>query len=270
MKFYKLQGAGNDYIYIDGITSFIDVDSLLPKVPRLSDRHFGIGSDGVIFLLPSDKADVRMRMFNGFDSSEAQMCGNGVRCVMALAHRLKLVPKKATIETSAGIVLAQVLEKKEIGIRMFYPPKVSNTAEKVTVCGRSFQFYRADMGNPHAVILLPENEDLDTFPVEKYGPTLEGNLALFPEKTNVEFFQETSFGSLKMRVWERNSGETMACGTGACATAGVYRALNPAKTDSVTVRMKGGALKLSWKSDGFYMQGPAVFVFEGEFNPSDF
>ncbi len=270
MKFYKLQGAGNDYIYIDGITVPVNVDDLVPKVPRLSDRHFGIGSDGVIFLLPSRKGDVRMRMFNGFDGSEAQMCGNGVRCVMALAHRLSLVGETAVIETIPGLVQAQVLKEDEVSIRMFYPPRVSGQTETVASCGRTFEFRRADMGNPHAVVLLPEDEVLDTFPVEKYGPPIEENLSLFPEKTNVEFFKVSSSGTLEMRVWERNSGETMACGTGACATAGVYRSLMAEKMDEVSVRMRGGTLKLSWKKDGFYMQGPAVFVFEGEFDPSDF
>ncbi len=265
LKFYKLHGAGNNYIYFDCIDENKEsVDKIIDSVVEISDVNFGIGSDGVILLLDSDKANLKMRIFNA-DGSEAEMCGNGVRCCAKLANKLLLTADKAKIETGAGMVETEIIGD-EVRVKMFNPPKVFAQSEIVNVCGKVFDFHRVDMGNPHAVIFT---KDVAKFDVEKYGKPIENSVTLFPDKTNVEFFEEVEEGVLNMRVWERGSGETLACGTGACATAGVYRLLNNNEYNEITVKMLGGDLKLSWGGDDFFMQGGATFVCEGIIDTDD-
>ncbi len=261
MEFYKLHGLGNDYIYVDCVTQQQDVASIVASVTELSDRRFGIGSDGVILLLPSDKADVRMRMFNCHDGSEAEMCGNGVRCVFKLANELGIVGDTGTVETIPGIVHGAMAENDMVSVRLFSKPNILEINKAVTSTDKEFTFYNVNVGNPHAVINISGVADFD---VEKYGKPIEKNLDLFPERTNVEFYEELSRGVVSMRVWERGSGETFACGTGACATAATYRDSLNNEIDEVTVKMLGGDLHLTWTEDGFYMKGGATLVFKGE------
>jgi len=258
IKFYKMHGLGNDYVYFDCISETLPVEKIISLVPEISDRHLGIGSDGVVLLLPSDKASVRMRMFNNHDGKEAEMCGNAVRCVCALANELGLSGSIMSVETIPGIISAEV-ENYNVKVQMFYPPKIENDKGITTSVGKEFKYCSVDVGNPHAVI---EASDIDNFEVEKYGKPIETQIELFPNKTNVEFYEELSPGIVKMRVWERGSGETQACGTGACATAGAYR-LNHPECDEVIVKMLGGDLKLRWEDNNFYMTGPTKFVFVG-------
>jgi len=258
IKFHKLHGLGNDFIFFNCISQKLPVDKIIKQVSALSNRHFGIGSDGVILLLPSEKADIRMRIFDSFSGEEAEMCGNGARCVIYLAHKLKIIKKTKNIllETIPGIVEGEII-KDEVKIKLFYPPKVSEKSEKA----EGFNFYRVDIGNPHAVISVP---DLDKIDLHKIGLKIESNLKLFPNKTNVEFFQVISETKLRMKAWERGAGETLACGTGASAVAAVYRYLNSNKFDRIIVQMKGGDIELSWKNDDFYMKGGVEYVFEGD------
>ncbi|MDD4520129.1 MAG: diaminopimelate epimerase [Alphaproteobacteria bacterium] len=259
MKFYKMHGAGNDYVYIDGVSEKIDFEKCVSKVKVLSARRFGIGSDGVIFLLPSQKADLRMRMYNGEDGTEAEMCGNGIRCVMKLAFLLGLLPRKAVIETLPGLIEGEVLDDENVKVKMFFPPKVSLEKEHVSSADKEFSFTRVNIGNPHAVI---KEENISSFEVEKYGRPIENNLSLFPERTNVEFYEMLSKNKARMRVWERGSGETWACGTGASATAGVIH--QETGLDEIEVEMRGGTLSFFFDGDDFYMQGPAKLVYVGE------
>lgn len=259
VKFYKMHGLGNDYIYFDCISEKINIDEILPIIPQLSDRNFGIGSDGVVFLLPSDKADIRMRMFNSHDSSEAEMCGNAARCISKLAYDLSITSNSLTLETIPGIIEAKITQNA-VKLKMFSLPDISDTSEQVNSEDKVFDFHRVNVGNPHAVIKV---EKTDSFDVEKYGKPIEENTKLFPQKTNVEFYEEISKDVVKMRVWERGSGETLACGTGACAAAATHRLVNNNDINEITVQMRGGDLKLSWVDNNFYMQGEARFVYEG-------
>jgi len=263
MEFYKLNGLGNDYIYFDCISNKFDVEAILKNVVKLSDRRFGIGSDGVILLLPSDKADVRMRMFNSFDGSEAQMCGNGARCVARLAYKLGLAKKNLTIEASPGVISAEVIEDElnSVRLKMFYPPKIADNMEEIKSVDMDYKFARVDVGNPHAVINV---KDVKAFDVERYGKPIENNISIFPERTNVEFYEEIEKSVVSMRVWERGSGETLACGTGACATAAAYRKTYDNSINNVEVKMIGGNIKLIWEENDFYMQGGTNFVFSGD------
>ena len=264
MKFYKMHGTGNDYIYFDGITAPIDVDLVVENIVKMSHRNFGIGSDGVVLLLPSDNADVLMRMFNCFDGSEAENCGNALRCIGRLAYELGIVDKHHTIENIVGdIVEAEVIDDEEdsVKIKMAFPPIVSEEQEQTPSADKNFNFYRVSVGNPHAVIKVDNVKDMD---LEKYGNPIENNLDLFPERTNVEFYQPISEDTLCMRVWERGSGETLSCGTGTCATAAAYRHSIGNKVDKVTVKTKGGNITLTWEGDDFYMTGGATLVFSGD------
>jgi len=264
MKFYKMHGLGNDYAYFDCISEKLDVNKIISKTVKLSDRHFGIGSDGAILLLPSDKADIRMRMFNSFDGSEAEMCGNGLRCTSRLAYKLGIVGKKFKVETIPGIFEVEIIEDalNSVKIKMAFPPKVNAEMEEVKSADRGFNFYRVSVGNPHAVIHI--NDAVKDFDVEKYGKPVENNLGLFPERTNTEFYEVEAEDILNMRVWERGSGETLACGTGACATAAAYRHSIGNSINKVTVKMRGGPLTLMWEGGDFYMQGGTSFVYTGE------
>lgn len=272
-KFYKMQGIGNDYIYFDCMHEPIANPEELAI--RLSDRHFGIGGDGVILLCPSDVADCRMRMFN-LDGSEGKMCGNGIRCVGKLAHDLGYVKGDSVkIETLSGIKTLSLnigadgkvcSAKVDMGAPVLDGEKIPSTyrGEKVVnapieVGGKTFGATLVSMGNPHCVVF----EDPDTVGLEHYGPLFERHTA-FPERVNTEFVRVIDRGRLKMRVWERGSGETWACGTGACAAA-VAAVLNGhcPKDSDILVHLRGGDLTIRYTDAAVWMTGPAVTVFEG-------
>ncbi len=279
MKFTKMHGAGNDYVYINCFTQSVDDPSQLAKL--VSDRHFGIGSDGLILIMPSAEADVRMRMFNA-DGSEAEMCGNGIRCVAKYAFDHGLVNKlEITVETGNGVLpLAMVTGRdgrvEKVTVNMGVPglqrqdlpmtggPEEQVVAQPLIIAGREFLITCVSMGNPHVVVYI---DDVENFPVCEYGPLLE-NHPLFPRRTNVEFVQVVSPSEVIQRTWERGAGETLACGTGASAVtvAGVLTGKTQAR---IVNHLRGGDLELEWLEDGpVMMTGPAVEVFSGDFNPS--
>ncbi len=276
IKFTKMQGLGNDYVYIDAINQNIENMSSLAKF--VSDRHFGIGSDGLILICKSDIADFKMRMFNS-DGSEAEMCGNGIRCVGKFVYDKGLTSKTIlTIETLAGIKTLKLNTKEgkvetvkvDMGEPILEPEKIPVISNENPVKNlllkakdKEFKFTCVSMGNPHAIT---EVEDTEKFDVEKYGKVLEVDKA-FPNKTNVEFIQILDKEHIKMRVWERGAGETLACGTGACATT-VACYLNEKTNRKVEVELLGGKLYIEWneKDNHIYMTGPAVTVFEGILN----
>ena len=274
MKFTKMQGLGNDYVYIDATHQNIENESTLAQF--VSNRNFGIGSDGLILICKSDVADFKMKMFNS-DGSEAEMCGNGIRCVGKFVYDKKLTDKTTiTIETLAGIKTLRLNTKEgkvetvkvDMGEPILSPsqiPVISNEEPvknlKINVKGKEFIFTCVSMGNPHAITIVDNVKDFD---VEKYGKAVEVD-EVFPKKTNVEFIEIVDNQHIKMRVWERGTGETLACGTGACATA-VACNLNGLTDEHVFVELLGGTLEIEWdKQDNHvYMTGPAVTVFDGE------
>lgn len=278
MKFAKMHGAGNDYVYINGFETVVDDPAELAR--RVSNRHFGIGADGLILILPSEVADVRMRMFNP-DGSEAEMCGNGVRCVAKYAYDHGLVDRKEiTAETGAGILSLQLFAdgRDRIGrvrvnmgsprltraeIPMTGPPEERVVDAELKVLGRTFRITCVSMGNPHCVIFV---DDVAAFPIATYGPAIETH-PLFPRRTNVEFVEVLSRSEIRQRTWERGAGETLACGTGASAVT-VACVLNDLTGRSLLNHLSGGDLELEWSEDGgIYMTGPAVQVFEGVYDP---
>ena len=273
IKFTKMQGLGNDYVYIDAINQNIEKESSLAQF--VSNRHFGIGSDGLILICKSDVADFKMRMFNS-DGSEAEMCGNGIRCVGKFVYDKGLTNKTTVkIETLAGIktLILNTKDGKVETARVDMGEPILE-AEKIPVIsnekpvknlilnaqGKEFKFTCVSMGNPHAITIVDNTEKFD---VEKYGKVLEIDKA-FPRKTNVEFAQILDRNNIKMRVWERGAGETLACGTGACATA-VACNLNGLTDRRVNIELLGGTLQIEWNEEDnhVYMTGPAVTVFEG-------
>ena len=275
LNFTKMQGLGNDYVYIDATRANIENPSELSKY--ISDRHFGVGSDGLILICPSDKADFRMRMFNS-DGSEAEMCGNGIRCVGKFVYDKKLTDRTlVTIETKAGIKTLKLNVKDEevdtvrvdMGTPILESEKIPVITDeklaqnlKLNALDKSFNFTCVSMGNPHAVTIVDNVSDFD---VKKYGSILEIN-EVFPNKTNVEFVEIKDPENIKMRVWERGTGETLACGTGACASV-VACNLNGLTKRNVNVELLGGNLNIELGEDNHvYMTGPAVTVFEGELN----
>ena len=276
IKFTKMHGLGNDYVYMDAIHQKIENESSLAQF--VSNRHFGIGSDGLILICKSDVADFKMRMFNS-DGSEAEMCGNGIRCVGKFVYDKGLTDKTTvTIETLAGIKTLELNTKEgkvetvkvDMGEPILNPKEIPVISDEEPVKnlmleaeGRKFKFTCVSMGNPHAIT---EVEDTEKFDVEKYGKVLEIDKA-FPNKTNVEFIQIVDKNHVKMRVWERGAGETLACGTGACATA-VACYLNGKTDRNVEVELLGGKLFIEWNEENnhIYMTGPAVTVFEGVLN----
>ena len=275
VKFTKMHGLGNDYVYMDAINQKIENRSELAKF--VSDRHFGIGSDGLILICPSEKEDFRMQMFNQ-DGSEAEMCGNGIRCVGKFVYDKGLTNKTTiTVETLAGIKTLVMTEKNgkieavrvDMGEPILEPKLIPVISEEnpvknlqLKVEDKEFKFTCVSMGNPHAVAFI--EEDVNDFDICKYGAKLEVNKA-FPNKANIEFINVIDDKTLKMRVWERGAGETLACGTGACASA-VAAMLNGYTSREVTVHLLGGDLKIEWsKADNHvYMTGTATTVFEGE------
>lgn len=274
IKFTKMHGLGNDYVYIDAINQNIENESTLAQF--VSNRHFGIGSDGLILIYKSNIADFKMRMFNS-DGSEAEMCGNGIRCVGKFVYDKGLTNKtKVTIETLAGIKTLKLnikdgkveTVKVDMGEPILNPKEIPVISDEEPVKNlvleadhKKFKFTCVSMGNPHAITQV---ENIDDFNVEKYGKILEVNKA-FPNKTNVEFIQIVDKEHVKMRVWERGAGETLACGTGACGTV-VACYLNGKTTRKVEVELLGGKLYIEWneKDNHVYMTGAAKTVFEGE------
>jgi len=279
MTFTKMHGLGNDYIYIDGFTHNVADPSKLAR--QLADRHVGVGSDGLILILPSDKADVRMRMFNA-DGSESQMCGNGVRCVAKYAFDHGLTTNNPmTVETDAGVLtLSMELEKGKVSlvtVNMGQPilNLMQIPVDPVEVAPVSDHVYRihlgsrmpeqeavfVSMGNPHAVIFVDDVEAVD---VQRLGELVERHPA-FPQRINAHWAQVNSASDVTMRTWERGTGITQACGTGACAVA-VAGVLTEKTGRRITAHLPGGDLKLEWaESDNtVYMTGPATEVFRGE------
>ena len=277
MMFFKMQGLGNDYVYIDCINGKepIDIKNL---TNRLSNRHFGDGSDGLILLCKSKVADLKMRMFNS-DGSEAQMCGNGIRCVAKLAYELGLICEEiTTIETLSGIKTlklnivngkvktvevdmgAPILEATKIPVSSSAKIEDKKVKAEVKVKNKKIELTCVSMGNPHAVTFV---NNIKNFKVAEYGPILE-NADIFPAKANIEFVEVVDKNNIKMRVWERGSGETLACGTGACSSV-VASSLNGYTDRKVNVQLLGGNLEIEWKPNNHvHMTGPAVTVFKGE------
>lgn len=261
MRFLKMQGLGNDYVYLNCLDHTPDD---LPALARqLSDRHFGVGSDGLICVCPSSVADFRMRMFNA-DGSEGRMCGNGVRCVGKFVYDEGLTRKtELTVETLAGVRQLSLHTEggrvRSVTVDMGQPRL--EPAHTVTVKGMQLSGLPVSMGNPHFVIQVPSVED---FPLPSMAPLSIPSPA-FSEGVNVEVVERIDAKHLRMRVWERGSGETLACGTGACAAAAAFAAQGLCDRDS-SVALPGGELLIRWdEEDGhIYMTGPAVTVFEGE------
>jgi diaminopimelate epimerase len=274
MKFTKMHGAGNDYVYVNCFTERVENPEELAV--RVSDRHKGIGSDGLILVMPSEIADFRMRMFNA-DGSEAQMCGNGSRCVGKFVYDKGLTNKTAiTLETKAGVKKLELFPvnglvervRVDMGEPILTAATIPVIAEEEKVIGKEVEYpsgkYKitcVSMGNPHAVIFTQNIGALD---LEKIGASFE-NFPIFPERVNTEFVEILSPVHARMRVWERGSGETLACGTGACAVE-VAAVLNSLLERKATISLLGGDLLLEWNAEDnhVYMTGEAVTVFEGE------
>lgn len=280
MKFTKMHGCGNDYIYVDGAKEQIDPELKPDLVRRLSDRHFGIGGDGVIFINPSEEADFEMEMYN-MDGSRAEMCGNGIRCVAKFVYDKRLTDKTSLSIISCGRVKyldltiqdekvstvkvnmgAPVLKAADIPvISLKGDEQESVIGEEIEVDGQIYQMTCVSMGNPHAVVFVDE---VSSLPLEKIGPLFE-NHERFPKRVNTEFVKVLDDEHVEMRVWERGTGETMACGTGACAVT-VACILNGLTKEEITVKLSGGNLQVYWdrKENLVYMTGSADTVFEGE------
>lgn len=273
MKFTKMHGLGNDYIYVNCFEETVENPSDIAKL--VSDRHFGIGSDGLVLILPSEKADFRMRMFNS-DGSEAEMCGNAIRCVGKYVYDNGLTDKTTvSVETLAGIKILQLIVEAgkvsmvrvDMGEPILKPSLIPVKSEKdiflsepVEATGSVYHVTCVSMGNPHAVAYI---DDVEQFPLEAVGPKMETH-DLYPRKINAEFVQIIDRNTLKMRVWERGAGETLACGTGACAVL-VASVLNGHCERKATVKLLGGDLLIEWNEadNHVYKTGPAVKVFDG-------
>ena len=267
MKFTKMHGLGNDYVYVNG---FKEKEQDWGEVSKaVSAPHFGVGSDGLIVILPSEKADFKMRMFNA-DGSEGEMCGNGIRCVGKYVYDHKMTDKKdITVETLAGIKRLHLTTEGEKVSAVEVDMGKAEVSEDVMMKVSPVKGYKGtpvNVGNPHVVIFV---KDVDKIEIEKDGPIIE-NHKHFPNRTNVEFVEVLNRHTLKMRVWERGSGETMACGTGACASvvAGVSKGLIDA---DASVELRGGRLSVRVdENDGhIYMTGPATRVFSGKIKKKD-
>ena len=275
MRFTKMHGAGNDYVYVDCFAQ-PEPEDPAGLAQRISDRHFGVGGDGLVLILPSAAADARMRMFNA-DGSEAEMCGNAVRCVAKYVYDHGLVQKPAlSIETGRGI-LSLDLEvpngcvqrvRVDMGEPILAADQIPTTLPgnpvvdaELTISGRKLQATCVSMGNPHCVSYVPKLSD---YWVLRIGPKIETD-AHFPRRVNAEFVEIVSRGEVHMRVWERGSGETLACGTGASAVC-VAGALSGRTDRKVLIHLRGGDLDLDWAEDNHvYMKGPAVEVFSGDY-----
>ncbi len=277
MKFTKMHGCGNDYVYVDGARERIPSERKSEVVKFLSDRHFGIGGDGVIFINPSDVADFEMEMYN-MDGSRSEMCGNGIRCVGKYVYDHGLTEKTSLTIVSCGKIKyldltvedgkvtkvrvnmgSPILEAAEIPVVAEKSPVVDTP---ITVDGKEYRMTCVSMGNPHAVVYVDEMIDDET--MAKIGPLFEHH-ERFPRRVNTEFVKVLSRERVQMRVWERGTGETLACGTGACAVT-VASILNGLTENRITVELSGGNLEIFWdrKENVVYMTGPATTVFEGE------
>ncbi len=281
LNFTKMEGLGNDYVYVNCFKETVPNPSELSI--KISDRHFGIGSDGLILIKPSEVADFTMEMYNA-DGSQSEMCGNGIRCVGKYVYDYGLTDKEEiSVETLAGIkYLKFVIDRKDASDRGTVAMVTVNMGEPifkssevpvdlgkeldmvldypVTIDGKEYNITCVSMGNPHCITYV---DDTDSFPLEEIGPKFESN-PIFPRRVNAEFVQVVSRDYLKMRVWERGSGETLACGTGTCATV-VASILNGLTEEEVTVRLLGGELIIKWdrETNLVYMTGPAKVVFDG-------
>lgn len=270
-----MHGTGNDYVYVNGFEE--QIENPHEVAIKVSDRHFGIGADGLIIIMPSEVADFRMRMFNA-DGSEGKMCGNGTRCIGKYVYDNKLTDKKVvTLETLGGIktlqlqveadkVVSALVDMGEAILASSLIPVASALPEFINqpllIANTEYKVTCVSMGNPHAIVYVA---DVDAIEIEKVGPLFENN-ALFPERINTEFVRVIDATNIQMRVWERGSGETLACGTGACASV-VASVLNGfcAYDTPVRVHLRGGILEITYKKDGrVLMQGPATHVFDGE------
>ncbi len=274
LKFTKMHGCGNDYVYFDCFSQNIEDPEALSI--RLSDRHKGVGGDGIIMVCPSDIADGRMRIFNA-DGSEAMMCGNGIRCVAKFLYDTGLAHKKhLEIDTLSGVKYCDIIEKNgeavavtvDMGRAELVPGRIPVSlpgerivGETVSVAGGEYEVTCVSMGNPHCVLFGGDPMELD---LETVGPRFEKDL-IFPQGVNTEFIEVIDSHTLKMRVWERGSGETMACGTGACAAA-VAACLNGycKMGEDITVHLRGGDLVINYTDERVRMTGEAVKVFDGE------
>ena len=274
MKFTKMHGCGNDYVYVNLFEE--NLENPAEVSIKVSDRHFGIGSDGLITIGPSDKADFRMHIYNA-DGSEAEMCGNGIRCVAKYVYDHKLTDKtEITVETGAGVLTLILFPEngkvQQVRVDMGEPiltpaeiPVVSSNDrvinEPIEVGGKTWNMTCVSMGNPHAVVFV---DDTANFPLETYGPLFE-NHERFPKRTNTEFVQIISRTEANMRVWERGSAETWACGTGTCACV-MACILNGKTEDKVLVHLRGGDLTIEYDraTNHVFMTGPATEVFSGE------
>ncbi len=279
MKFTKMHGIGNDYIYVNCFEEKLENPEKVSIY--VSDRHKGIGSDGLVMIMPSDKADFRMRIFNA-DGSEAMMCGNATRCIGKYVYDKGLTTKtEITLETNSGIKYLTLFPENgkvefvevDMGKAILVPKdipvksdKERFIAEPVTVDGKEYKITCVSMGNPHAIVYLDGVAEL---PLEKIGPSFE-NHELFPDRINTEFIEVIDSKNLNMRVWERGSGETFACGTGACASV-VASVLNGYcnKGEEVTVHLRGGDLRITYNEDEtVIMKGPATLICDGDVDVS--
>lgn len=276
MRFTKMHGLGNDYVYVNCFEENIPPENRAELAIKVSNRNFGIGSDGLICICPSEKADFLMDMYN-MDGSHSAMCGNGIRCVGKYVHDRGLTDRTEITVESGGEIKRLTLEIEngavshvtvDMGKPILKPTKIPVNAEgedfvsrPIEVLGTEYLATCVSMGNPHCIVFVDDVDDLD---LEAIGPAFE-NHPLFPERVNAEFIQVMDEETLKMRVWERGSGETLACGTGACASL-VAAALNGKSGRSATVQIRGGNLHISWDEEtgSVYMRGPAVTVFDGE------
>lgn len=280
MKFTKMHGCGNDYVYVNSMREQIASDKKPEMVRKLSDRHFGIGADGVIFINQGKQAMFEMEMYNA-DGSRAQMCGNGIRCVAKYVYDYGLTDQtNITIESFGSVKYlelsvgadnkvdmvrvnmgAPILEASKVPV---HSVKSRVIGEEISVLGTTYKMTCVSMGNPHAVVFLNEIEDIRRFDLESVGPSFE-NHDCFPERTNTEFVHVIDRQNVQMRVWERGTGETLACGTGCCATA-VAGVLGGLTDTRVNVHVLGGVIACEWDQENnvVYMTGPAVTVFDGE------
>ena len=279
MKFTKMHGCGNDYVYVNGFEEHIDAEQKPELVRKLSDRHFGIGGDGVIFINQGKTAEFEMEMYNA-DGTRAQMCGNGIRCVAKYVYDYHLTDKtNITIESFGKVkylelTLGEDGKVSTVRVNMGAPilkaadvPVISDNDqvidEEITVNGDNYKMTCVSMGNPHAVVFVDDVADLKDFAIEQIGPYFE-NHERFPERTNTEFVRIIDKNNVQMRVWERGTGETLACGTGCCATT-VACVLNGLTDTKVNVHVLGGVILCEWDREEnlVYMTGPATTVYEG-------
>lgn len=276
MKFTKMQGCGNDYIYINGLEEKIENEA--EAAVKLSDRHFGIGGDGIIIIKKGVKADFEMVMYNP-DGTRAEMCGNAIRCVAKYVYDNGYINSTSfTIESMGAVKYIDVTVEngKVVSAKVDMGAPILNACdipvigsgrvvkEKITVEGRDFEMTCVSMGNPHAVMFIDEHPK--DFNLDFYGSRFESNTDVFPNRVNAEFAKVIDRKNIEMRVYERGTGETLACGTGSCATA-VAAVLNGLADNDVTIHLVGGDLQISWsgnEEDSVFMTGPAEYVFSGE------